>query len=43
MEYKTKTELIDTENRLVAAEGGGWGLRLKWRKGVKRYGLPFIK
>ena len=30
-----KGKLIDTENRLVVARGGGWGWE-KWVKGIKR-------
>lgn len=35
-----KTELMDTENRLMVARGGGW---VKWVKGVTRYKLPVIR
>ena len=38
---KQKVKLIDTENRLVVARGGG--LQMKWVKVVKRYKLPVIK
>lgn len=43
MESKSKkTKLIDTENRMVVARGGGVGWA-KWAKGIKRYKLPLIK
>ena len=35
-------KLIDTENRLVVAIGGGEGW-VKWVKGVKRYKLPVTR
>lgn len=39
-----KTELIDTENRLMVPRGGVGGLGgTKWVKGVKRDRLPAIK
>ena len=44
-----KTELVDTENRLVVSRGGGggwhWGgeVQAKWVKVLKRYNLPVIK
>lgn len=44
-EAKTKTnksELIDTENRLVVVRGKGWGWA-KLMKKVKRYKVPVIK
>lgn len=40
IQKKKKKELIDTENRLVVARGGGW---VKWVKGVKRYKLPVLR
>ena len=44
LKKKQKTELIDTEDRLVVAIGrGGGGEWAKWVKGVKRYKLPLIR
>ena len=42
--YKSinKIKLIDTENRLVIAKGGGWSWE-KWVKRAKIYKLPVIK
>lgn len=32
---KTKPKVIDTEKRLMAARGKGWGVRINGRKGQK--------
>ena len=42
--YKSinKIKLIDTENRLVIAKGGGWSWE-KWVKRAKIYKLPVMK
>ena len=39
---QTKTELIDTEKRLVVARGGGVGVG-EMGEGSQRYKLPVIK
>ena len=38
-----KTKLINTENRLVVARGGGGEGWVKWVKGVKWYQIPIMK